>query len=609
MSGVDELQPAAALPLASRSRALARPLWLWAVLAAALVSIPSLFVGFSGDDLVQRLVLERQVPGYELGPLELYEFTPPRTSAAALVNQGMFPWFTSPELSLRFLRPVSSASLWLDHVLFGRSALLSHLQSMLWMLLLAGVAASLYQRWFTRGAALASAIVFAISTVHGTPTAWLASRHTLLGASFGTLALWAWVRYREDGQRIFAVYAPAFSIGSLLASESGLVAVVLLVLYEVVTRGLRRGLVGAAPFLLVGVGYLVAYASLGYGARGSSFYVSPFEAPLDYLGIALWSVPALCAELLLAVPSLLASFVPEARAALVLGGVAAGAAIAAVLVGCRSALSPEARRTLTWLAAGSFIGLFALLGAPVTGRVLPLPALGASALVGNALWLVWSRAQGRGPVDAPGAARRFNAWWAPVAVLGLLHFGVSPLLRVGQAVQFRQMGLVQQRLAEQADVGACGERGSLYLLTGADPSLTLYTAAALRFYTPQKGNAERLRVLGMVPQAVRLERLGPKVLSLQVLDLPRRESAFERLYRPDGDPLVVGQSVELAELSVRVEAASAGLFERLRLDFESDPESMPACWLAWRAGRLTAVSLPAVGVGVTLAHEPGPMGM
>src|SRR5688572_16562650 len=101
------------------ARSKERRVLFWAVLAASLISIPSLFSGFSGDDLVQRLVLEGRVVGYAMGPLGLYDFTPPSFPAQKLIDAGMFPWFASPELSLRFLRPVSSASLWLDHLLFG----------------------------------------------------------------------------------------------------------------------------------------------------------------------------------------------------------------------------------------------------------------------------------------------------------------------------------------------------------------------------------------------------------------------------------------------------------------------------------------------------------
>jgi hypothetical protein len=587
-------------------RAPARPVWHWAVLAAGAISLPSLFVGFYGDDLVQRLVLEGQIPGYALGAFELYDFTPPRFDIARSIDAGMFPWFTSAELSLRFLRPLTSASLALDHVMFGRNPLLAHLQSWCWMLLLAAAAANLYQRWFTRGAALVSALVFALSTVHGAPTAWLASRHTLIAASLAVSALWAWVKYREDGVRAGALLGPAFSIGSLLASESGLCGVLLLVCYELASRGWRRGFGGASLFSLIGLAYLASYAGLGYGARGSSFYVSPFNAPLDYLGIALWSVPALCAELLLGAPSALAAFVPEARAAFVLASLAASAALAAIAFAGRTQLSPSARRTLSWLTASSFVALFALVGAPVTGRVLPLPAFGAAALIGNAFWLVWHRA--RAKADG-GASRRFNAWWLALATLGLLHFGLSPLLRLGVTFQFRQMAIDQQRLAEQADVGACGERGSLYLLTGADPIIALYASAALLFHTPSKGGAERLRVLSMAPQAVRLERSEPSTLSLQVLDLPRRQNAFERLYRPPDDPLLAGASVALSEVTVRVEAADAGVYDRARFEFRAEPELMPACFLVWRGGRLAALPLPQVGASVRVDHEIGPMGL
>lgn len=584
----------------------------WAVLAAGVISLPCLFAGFSGDDLAQRLVLEGQVAGYALGPLGLYDFTPPSFPAEKLIDAGMFPWFASPELSLRFLRPVSSASLWLDHLLFGRNAVLSHLQSWGWMVLLAATAASLYQRWFTRGAALASALVFALSTVHGTPTAWLASRHTLLEAVFALLALSAWVRFREDGRAPFAWLAPALLIVGLLSSESGLVGVLLLAVYELGTRGLRRGLPGAAGFALLGLVYLAAYVALGYGPKGSSFYVSPMAAPLDYVGIALWSVPALCAELLLGIPSALASFVPASRVPFVLAALAAAAALASICRVFRARLTPVARRSLAWLALWTFIGLFALVGAPVTGRVLPLPAFGAAAVVGNAIWLVASslrRPSSSMPSSASPAVPSSRWWWAALAPLVALHFGLSPLLRISWAFQYRQMADEQQRLAEQADMGSCATGGSAYLLTGADPSLAIYAAAALSFYTPHKAGAERLRVLAMVPQRLELGRPEPSVLTLDVLDLPRRNNLFEDLYRPADEPLRTGDSVVFEDLTVRVEQAEAGVFQRARFEFRRDLDGPGSCLLVRRRGRLETLPPPQVGESVTLAHEPGVMGL
>jgi hypothetical protein len=593
------------------ARARARRLVIWAALAAGLISIPCLFSGFSNDDLAQRLVLEGHLPGYSASPFALYDFTPPSFPAPKLIDAGMFPWFASPELSLRFLRPVSSASLWLDHVLFGRNAVLSHLQSWLWMVLLAAAGASLYQRWFTRGAALASALVFALSTVHGTPTAWLASRHTLLEAMLAVLALWCWVRFREDGRAPFAWLAPGFLIAGLLASESGLVGVLLLAVYELGTRGLRRGLPGAAGFALLGLGYLGAYLALGYGPKGSSFYVSPFAAPLDYLGIALWSVPALCAELLLAVPSALAWFAPAVRAPLGLAGLGAIVALAAILGVFRSRLTPEARRTLGWLSLWTFVALFALIGAPVTGRVLPLPAFGAAAIVGNAIWLVGSGVRRRSSAAATSSSLTPSSrwWWAALIPLVALHFGLSPLLRLGWAFQCRQTADDQQRLAEQADVGSCASGGSAYLLTGADPTVAIYAGAALAFHAPSKAGAERLRVLAMVPQRLALERPEPNVLTLDVLDAPRRDNPFERLYRPADDPLLTGDRVALADVTVHVERAEAGVFQRARFEFRRELDAPGTCLLVWRGGRLQTLPPPRVGESVTLAHEPGPMGL
>ena len=596
---------AEATPAAPRA---ARSALFWAVLTAAIVTLPCFVSGFSNDDLSQRLVLERRVPNYELGPFELYDFTPPRFAAPALIDRGIFPWFASPELSLRFLRPVSSLSLAVDHWLFGRNAALSHLQSWLWMVVLAAAAGSLYQRWFTRRAALASALVFALSTVHGTPTAWLASRHTLLAAALSALALWAWVRHREQGQARFARVAWLCLAGALLASESGLVGVALLASYELGTRAPGRRLSGAAPFALLGLAYLGAYVALGYGAKGSSFYVSPFSAPLDYFASALWSVPALVAELLLALPSLVASFLPATRGLYILAALAAAAALAAILSGARERLTPRARQSLRWLAAWTFVGLFGLIGAPVAGRVLPLPAFGAAALVGNAIVIVWERLRPP-PSSAPAMARASRGWWAALVPLVVLHFVLSPLLRVGQAVQVRYSAEAQRRLAEQADVGACERSGSLYLLTGADPTLALYTAAALSFYTPTKAGSERLRVLSMAAQPVVLSRPEPRVLALEVFDRPRRENPFERLYRPATDPLLTGAHVELPELSAHVERADSGLFQRARFEFRRELAGDAACLLAWRGGRLEAVALPTVGESVTLAHEPGPLGL
>jgi hypothetical protein len=600
----------------------ARSVALLALGVAVLASIPSWFIGFASDDLSHRLLLEGAVPGHRVGWLGLYDFTPPSLPAPALVERGLLPWFTSPELRLRFFRPVASFSLALDDALFGRNALCAHLHSVLWMLAFAAVAGALYRRWLSPRAALLAAVLFGVSPAFGIPLSWLASRHTLIAATFGALSLWAW--QHGDGHGAVLVGGRgrgrwrALSLGclvaSLLSSESGLVTITFIAGHEVAAAGLRRGLVRSALPIAIGLAYLVAYAALGYGAHGSAFYISPFETPLAYLERAALGVPALLAELLLGLPSIVAGIGgrPALLALAALGLLAAaGAWLWQRALG--SAITPHERRALAGSCGGALLGLVALTGAPVSGRVLPLPALASAALAAVLLERTWSLVRRRRePAGEPLAAnaappRGRWRWWAALALSAPFQLGIGPLLRLALPGQFAGSVESQKKLAREADVGDCARGGSLYLVNGSDPTLALYAAAALRFYTPEKAGAERLRVLSMAPAESKLTRAAPGTLVLEVVGPGRPSTPFERLFRPADAPLEPGLHVPLRELGVTVEATSDGLFTRARFDQPDDFAS--TCLLVWRNGRLENEPLPAVGASLTLQHQPGPMGL
>jgi hypothetical protein len=502
------------------------------------------------------------------------------------------------------LRPVSSFTLALDHLCFGRQALPAHVHSLLWMLLLAFLASRLYTRWFSARAAWLSALVFAVSGVHGVPTAWLASRHTLIGAALGASALLYWLRFREDAFKPGRWLATLLLALSLFASESALGAVVLLAGYELETRGLRRGLLGAAPHLLLGLAYLAVYAALGYGARGSGFYVSPFDSPLRYALTALLGVPALLVELLMGLPSAVAGLVAGAQTLFVVLGLAATLGCGALLYILRNELPASSRRTLSWLTLATFVSLWALVGAVVTGRVLPLAMLGAAAVIGNSLSAAWSRFRPSSS-ETPGRKR----WLVPILLFSLLHFGVSPLVRVSSALQFRGFARAQRELAQRAELGACKDHGFVYLLTGADPILALSTAAALAFYTPEKAGAERFRVLSMAPQEQRLQRVAPNAFELSMRELPRRSNAFESLYRAPENPLRAGQHYRAEELSSSVLAADSGVFTKARFELEPGVDASKVCLLVWKEGWLQQAPLPKAGQSTAIPYEVGPMGM
>jgi hypothetical protein len=577
-----------------------------ALVAAFIASLPVLSVGFSSDDLTHRLILEGKVPGYAASWLGLYDFTPPELPASALIEHGLFPWFTDPQFSLRFLRPLSSFTLGLDHGLFDRNAVAAHAHSVLWMLVLAAAAAALFQRWLEPRGARFAAIVFGVSGVFSIPVGWLAARHTLVAAAFGALALLAWQRYRESAARRELALALAALVLSLLSSESGLVTVPLIVGIEITACGLRRGFSRAALPIGVGVVYVVTYAALGYGARGSTFYVSPFQNPLDYLVVALLGVPALVAELLLGVPSIFAGL-GGTPALLTLGVLGLGAAAGAHFLyrSLGDDVTAEARSTLKGLALGAAVGMVALVGAPVSGRVLPLPAIAAAALVGQALASCWCRARGASGTQTGGRKR----WYAAAGAIALFHLLLSPGMRLFVPIQMKASGETQEKIAREADVGNCGRAGSIYLVNGSDPTLTLYAAAALLFYTPEKAQAEHFRVLSMAPQRQRLSRVAADAVELEVVGARSTSNPFEELFRGKGRALPLQTELRTGELGVRVEAANDHLFTRARFVIAGGIDPSQHCLLAWRNQRLETLPWPALGENIEIAHEPGPLGL
>jgi hypothetical protein len=606
-------------------RASSRRVGLASLGVAFLASIPGWFIGFSSDDLSHRLLLEGALPGYRVGWLGLYDFTSPSMPTPTLIERGLLPWFTQPELSLRFLRPISSFTLALDNALFGRNALCAHLHSALWMLGLAWVAGEIYRRWLSGRAAVLAAVLFAMSPVFGIPLCWLASRHTLVAATFGALSLWAWLRADEaprDGASVDAgghgAAWRALSLGclaaSLLSSESGLVTIALLGSREIAATGLRRGLVRSALPIGVGLTYLVAYAALGYGTRGSAFYVSPFETPLAYLEGAALGVPALASELLLGLPSV-AGGIGGRPVLLVLGALGLLATVGAWFWqrALGSLIAPRERRALAGSCAGAALGLVALTGAPVSGRVLPLPALATAALAAVLLERTW-RLLRRKPASAiepvaAGAGGPRGRWrWRIALSLGVLfQLVIAPFMRLALPAQFAANVETQKKLALDADVGACARGGSLYLVNGSDPTLTLYAPAALLFYTPEKAGAERFRVLSMAPAQQKLTRTAPDTLLLEVLGSERPTTPFEELFRGPGSPLATGQQVTLPEVTVTVEATSGPLFTRTSFRQPSNFEH--TCLLVWRNGRLENEPVPALGSSLVVQHQAGPMGL
>ena len=116
------------------------PIWL-ALAVAAVLSIQLVpHSTFVGDDYIQLGILEGTTEGFGAGPFDLYDFMDGSTEGVRRkMESGPVPWFVHPQLEVHFFRPVSSALLALDHVIFGLRPWGYRIQAIVWYLLIVAV--------------------------------------------------------------------------------------------------------------------------------------------------------------------------------------------------------------------------------------------------------------------------------------------------------------------------------------------------------------------------------------------------------------------------------------------------------------------------------------
>lgn len=569
----------------------------WAVVAGIVASLPALLVGWFNDDFAQTLVLERAIEGYPLEPWQLYEFTPPNAPSTQMIEHGYLPWFTSPDLSMRFFRPLSSLTRALDAAVFGRAPLGSHLHSLLWFVALLGIVARLTRRVLRAPEATLATLVYALASAHAMSLAWAAARHVLVGGTFGALAILLHVEHRQRGERWLAFASLGALVLGLLSSETVLGAVVFIALYEAVARSgpASDRARAAAPAVALTLGYLAFYATQGYGAHHSGTYLSPFADPLAYAGAAVARVPVLLGESLGAVPSEVWGS-SEAIQPILVGW---GLALTALVVGVirwRRPRHARWRREL-WLLASTALSLAPVVGGFLGGRLLVLASIGGASLLGIALVRALAIA------GEPGAGR----WLARAAFTALvvLHFGLAPLGRLGLEAAFEQLSRLEREHVTGVDLGPCGEAPLLYSVTGADPSNSMYLGAGFMFYAPDAmAGRERFRALSMTPSDQRFVRVGERSFTLEVVG-PRAPSALESVHRDA--PLAVGDVVSAGELTIHVTDSGPTGWRAARFDVARDLDDV--CFASWGEDGLRVWRAPAIGEAIELPHVPGVMNM
>lgn len=572
------------------------------VVAAGLglwLRLPSISAGFYTDDAVQIAMVRGDFPVHR-SPLDLFRFADESRDGRALVSFGYDPWWTEPGFKIAMFRPLSSALIALDVGLFGLDARSFHLHSCLWFVALLASVALFFSEILSPLAAGIALFLFAVEEGVTPPIVWLANRSTLVSCTFGFLALWAYVRNRERPGWLPRVVVAALFTLALAGGEYAFSVLLYVVAFEFVSKKARAAQFRAAlPALLPAAVWLVLSSAIGYGVRGSAFYLSPITATHDFLRAAGERVPALFADLTLGIPArgwVQAS--PQDRAwqsfngLLGIGGLwllawwtarelpkHTGESVRALFFGAALSAVPGGGalpedRLLVAAAAGA-AGVFGAFAAEAFRRRPPLP---------------W-KAEGRPPL------RRLLEGVAAlclVPVVFKVHGFDAAVHSRETAIWMHDTAPVLQKWAMDAEIPGPRERDLCIVVIAATDFTTTANLPWLRRIGGGSVPQCYMR-LSEAPFVHQITRVAPNAIEMSIFGSQFERIYVDSLYRRANQPIHEGDVVRLAHVTVDVLRTNGPNPWLVRLTFDKDLDD-PSIWFMhpW-PDRLRHVELPRVG--------------
>jgi hypothetical protein len=560
----------------------------WTLAAIAfLLCLPALNLGFLTDDHLHRAHAQL---GFD--PFGQFEISTAR--AMQQRSLGRFAWWTSAELSVKFLRPLSAATHWAEFQLWPNAAWAMHLTNNVVYAALAGIAWLLYRELLPlrqRSAALA-ALMFAIDDGHAATIGWISGRNTLLASSFALLAVLLHVHSRKYatsarvsqalGKQLRLHGASAACVAlALLSAESGVAVFAYLLAYAFAFESgrLRDRAITLAPQLVVLVCWAAIYIAGGFGAHGTSFY-RDLAQPLFVVGQGLLDLPTWLSSLFgpsVASATMVLPPPPVRLAALVL--------CAPLLFGLALAL-PRTRENV-FFAVGALLCLPPLFTTLPQDRLLICASFGAFGLIAS--------------VITTAAASSSRLVRNTRFVLIALHLVLPPLLFVASLGQSLPIENGAREIAAQVREHPASQ---VVLVNLPIELLTLYGSSLLGEHSGQaQPTAVQQLYAGSSP--VEVARVDANTLEVSV---PRGwgEQPIERVFGSlDALPR---KDAKLSFESLRiwvVDSDAAGHPVKVQFKFPNALESQERLWLSWQGTKPVPWTPPAIGQSVRLP----PLGM
>jgi hypothetical protein len=487
------------------------------------------------------------------------------------------------------MRPLSSLTHALDHVLWPNSALLMHVHNLFWFGLLLAVTFGAYRALVTRAWTLGLACaMFALDSAHAGPVGWIANRNGLISATFAVACMLCHHRARSvasGAQRPrWALLALGAFITSLLAAELGVGIVGYLLAYAVLYEAgaLRARLASLAPYVLTLAGFGVARARLAYGVIGGfGNYIDPLQEPLRFARfVPVRATMLISSQLSRFCSDLYEITLPPVSSCML--AVALGLLLMALWL-----IAPVLRsdRTSRFFFAGAVLAAIPPVGCTASERLLLLVGFGVPPVLAEAVRRALTT-----PVRvrfASGAGAVHSARHALAGMFLIAHLVIDPLLMPLYGAIPGLLGREAEKISDQLALAPGGPR-TVIVASIPDPS-PLYYAQVIRRVRAQP-EPERLYWLAGMSEGTRYTRLGPRELRVTnpagFWDVRWEERSPEL-------PLRAGDRLELTELSLSVvEVTGDGRPSAVDFTFREPLESGHYAWLDWRDGRLERFAPP-----------------
>lgn len=600
----------------SRARGRFGPVWWLAALVVAGVAnhAGSLSWGFLWDDFYHQVVMRGLAPDLDLCRWNLYDFNL-RAAGGETIARAVAPWWSDDNLRLSMLRPVASASLWLDFLLHGAAPFGYHVTSLALFALLIALVGVLHRRlvqlpgssyaWRQEPvvAAAAATALFAIDDVHGLPTGWVANRNTLLATLFMVAGALCWLaRGRANRPAAWTAGTVLCLLLACGSKESGLALVPILIWIEFVRlRAASRGWVGAGQRLvrtpavwivgLAGVAYLAGYVIAGYGPN-STMYRTPWDDPLAAVARLAGVVPLGMQSLIFGVPTDIVANSDVARPIAVAATCVLLVLFAAPL-GRAAWTTPAGRVGAGWM----LLALLPEMGGDISDRLWMNASVGSALLLGALVG------------QCVAAGRRWSwmqaARAALVAIVVLMQTAGSVYVNQVRAAAFHGLGAGDREQVAELDLNdRAGDVRRVYVVS-ARTSLQFFQAGlmlrALRgdptIWAPPLHAARR---------PLRLERLGERALRMTSLGTPFVTNRFERLFQTGAREMRRGDVYDGAEFVARVDEVDGGGVRTVTFEFERPLDAPSHRFVALLDGRLQCIEMPRVGESLELPEPPAP---